>query len=77
MLINYWEPNTEPFNLDGKSLKIEVDNIYFITGLSCWDEVVNLISHGFNGGMTINKKISAYFIPNTSKVVSQVHILEI
>jgi hypothetical protein len=43
-LINYWDPETEAFNLDGKPLRIEVDDIYFITGLSHWGEVVNLKS---------------------------------
>jgi hypothetical protein len=33
-LVNYWNPETEAFNLDGKPLWIEVDNIYFITVLS-------------------------------------------
>jgi hypothetical protein len=33
-LINYWDLETEAFNIDGKPLRIEVDNIYFITGLS-------------------------------------------
>jgi hypothetical protein len=33
MLINLWDLNTEAFNLDGKPLKIEVEDIYFITEL--------------------------------------------
>jgi hypothetical protein len=34
-LINYWDPETEEFNLDGKPFRIEVEDIYFITRLSC------------------------------------------
>ena len=30
MLVNYWDPETEAFNVDGELLRIEVDNIYFI-----------------------------------------------
>jgi hypothetical protein len=42
LLVNYWDPETEAFNLDEKPLRIKVDDIYFITGLSPQGEVVNL-----------------------------------
>jgi hypothetical protein len=29
-LINCWDPKIEAFNIDGKPLRIEVDDIYFI-----------------------------------------------
>jgi hypothetical protein len=41
-LINYWDPEAEAFNIDGKQLRIEVDDIYFITGLSHQGDMVNL-----------------------------------
>jgi hypothetical protein len=41
MLVDYWDPDSESFNLDGKPLRIEVEDIYFLTGLSCRGEVVN------------------------------------
>jgi hypothetical protein len=44
ILINYWDPKTEAFNLDGKPLRIEMDDIYFITGLSHRGEMMNLKS---------------------------------
>ena len=34
MLVDYWDPDSESFRLDGMSLTIEVEDIYFITGLS-------------------------------------------
>jgi hypothetical protein len=34
LLGNYWDSETESFNLDGKPLRIEVDDIHFIIGLS-------------------------------------------
>jgi hypothetical protein len=55
MLVNYWDPETEAFNLDGKPLRIEVDEIYFITGLSRRGEVVNLKARGVGGGMTMEE----------------------
>ena len=42
MLVDYWNPDSESFQIDGMSLTIEVEDIYFITGLSQWGEVVNL-----------------------------------
>jgi hypothetical protein len=34
MLVNYWDLDTETFNLDGKALRIEVEDIYLLIGLS-------------------------------------------
>jgi hypothetical protein len=42
LLVDYWDPDNEIFNLDGKPLRIEVEGIYFLTGLSRQSEVVNL-----------------------------------
>ena len=42
MLVDYWDPNSKSFQIDRMSLTIEVEDIYFIIGLSRWGEVVNL-----------------------------------
>ena len=34
LLVDYWDPESETFQIDGMSLNIEVEDIYFITGLS-------------------------------------------
>jgi hypothetical protein len=57
-LINYWDQEVEAFNLDGKQLRIEVEDIYFITVLSLQGEMVNLKAQGAGGGMTIEDFIS-------------------
>ena len=44
MLVDYWDPDSKSFRIDGISLTIEVEDIYFITGLSRRGEVVNLCS---------------------------------
>ena len=54
------------------SLSIEVEDIYFITGLSRRGEVVNLRSRGLGGGMTIEDYIVVYCLSNTEKVGSQI-----
>jgi hypothetical protein len=46
MLINYWDPETKAFNIYGKPLSIEGDDIYFIMGLSYWGKVVSLKARG-------------------------------
>jgi hypothetical protein len=74
MLVNYWDPETEAFNIDGKPLRIEVDDIYFITGLSRRGEVVNLKARGAGGGMTMEEYISTHCVAGTDKVGSQLPI---
>ena len=69
MLVNYWDPDSDSFRIDGMSLTIEVEDIYFITGLSRRGEVVNLRSQG---GLTIDEYVVVYCYPNTEKVGSQV-----
>jgi hypothetical protein len=44
MLVGYWDPDSERFNLNGKPLRIEVEDIYFLTSLSRRGEFVNLKS---------------------------------
>ena len=34
LLVDYWDPESKTFQIDGMSLSIEVEDIYFITGLS-------------------------------------------
>ena len=34
LLVDYWDPYYETFRIDGMPLRIEVEDIYFITGLS-------------------------------------------
>jgi hypothetical protein len=74
MLVDYWDPDSESFNLDGKPLRIEVENIYFLTGLSRRGEVVNLKSRGADSGMKIEEYIDAHCVAGTPKVGSQVPI---
>ena len=72
LLVDCWDPESETFQIDGMSLSIEVDNIYFITGLSRRGEMVNLRSRGPKGGMTIDEYIAVYCFLETEKVGSQI-----
>ena len=72
MLVDYWDLELELFQIEEMSLTIEVEDIYFITGLSRWGEVVNLRSRGIEGGLTIDEYIAVYFYLDTEKVGSQI-----
>ena len=72
MLVYYWDPNSKSFHIDMMSLTIEMEDIYFITGLSRRGEVVNLRSRGPGGGLTIDEYIAVYRFPETEKVGSQI-----
>ena len=50
-----WDPESETFQIDGMSLNIKVEDIYFITGLSRQGEMVNIQYHGPGGGLTIDE----------------------
>ena len=41
MLIDYWDVEEEAFMIDQMPLRVEVEDIYFITGLSRRGEVVH------------------------------------
>ena len=72
MLVDYWDPDSESFQIDGMSLTIEVEDIYFITGHSPRGEVVNLHSCGPGGGLTIDEYIAVYYYLDIEKVGSQI-----
>ena len=42
MLVDYWDLKSKSFHINGMSLSIEIEDIYFIIGLSRRGEVVNL-----------------------------------
>jgi hypothetical protein len=77
ILINYWDLEIEAFNIDGKPLRIVVDDIYFIARLSRWGEIVNLNTCGARGGMIMEKYISTHYVAGTDKVRSQLPITTI
>jgi hypothetical protein len=74
LLVNYWDPDSETFNLDGQPLRIEVEDIYFLMGLSCRGEVVNLKAWGDGSGMNIYDYIATHCIAGTKKVGRQIPI---
>jgi hypothetical protein len=74
MLVGYSDPDRNIFILDGQPLRIEVEDIYFLTGLSRRGEVVDLKSRGARSGMKIEEYIDAHYVAGTPKVGSQIPI---
>jgi hypothetical protein len=74
MIVEFWDLDTKAFNLDGKPLRIEVEDIYFITKLSFQGEVVNLKVMGAGGGMNIEDYISTHCVASTKKVGCQLPV---
>jgi hypothetical protein len=74
MFMGYWDPDREIFILDGQPLRIEVEDIYFLTRLSRQGEVVNLNSCRAGSGMNIEEYIDAHYVAGTPKVGNQVPI---
>ena len=68
LLVDYWDPNSETFHLDGMPLSIEVEDIYFIIGLSHKGEVVSLQSHIPGSEITIDEYIDVYYVLDMEKV---------
>jgi hypothetical protein len=74
MLMNFWDLDTKAFNLDEKPLRIEVNDIYFLIGLSCQGEVVKLKAKGFGSGMNIEDYIATHCVACTKNVGRKIPI---
>jgi hypothetical protein len=77
LIMDYWDRDSESFNLDGQPLRIEVEDIYLLTGLSRQGEVVNLKVRGAGSSMKIEEYIDTHCIVGTKKVRSQIPIRKI
>ena len=71
MLVNYWEPEEDCFIIDQMPIRIEVEDIYFITGLSRRGEPIDL--HGKPlGGLTMEDYVHVYCIEGSKKVGTKI-----
>ena len=70
MLVDYWDLDLESFQIDGMSLTIEVEDIYFIIGLSRRGGSSEPTFSRARSGLTIDEYIAVYCYPDTDKVGS-------
>jgi hypothetical protein len=75
-LIDYWHPNAEEFILEGSSLTSMTEDIYFMTGLSRREDLVNLRTFPPESH-NIEELIGLHCKAGTEKVGSQVPIHKI
>ena len=76
MLVNYWVPEEDCFIIDQMPIRIEVEDIYFITGLSRRGEPVDL--HGKPlGGLTVEDYVHVYCVEGSKKVGTQISIKDL
>lgn len=78
LLIGYWDPDRSQFMIDDESISFEVEDIYFLTGLSHQWRELNLRGGGRgNASLTIQEYIDTYCKAGTQKVASQIPIARI
>ena len=64
-LIEYWDPVDESFTLDEDPLHLEVDDIYFMTGLSRRGQEISLTGIGPKDLLTVREYTALYCMPDT------------
>ena len=65
-MVGMWDPNSQRFMVKDQALDIEVNDIYFLTGLSCQGESVYFGSQGGNGE-SIDSYVSDLCVEGTCK----------
>ena len=76
MLFDHWEPEEYCFIIDQMWLCIEVEDIYFITGLSHKGDPVELHRKPI-GGLTIEDYVQVYCVEDAQKVGTQIPIIDL
>ena len=65
-MINYWDHDLGMFDLQGETLEITTEDMYFITGLSRWGAPVNLEGTGRVGDpLSVQNYIDVFCTPGT------------
>ena len=78
LLIRYWDPDKSQFIIDDEPISFEVEDIYFLTGLSHRGWELNLCGGGRgDASLTIQEYIDTYYKDGTQKVASQIPIARI
>ena len=69
LLIGYWDPDHLLFMVDDEALPLEVEDIYFLTGLSHRGQEANFHGGGWgDASLTIQEYITMYYEEGTQKV---------
>ena len=78
LLIGYWDPDRLQFMVNDETLPFEVEDVYFLTGLSCRGREANLRGGRWgDASLTIKEYITVYCKEGIQKVASQIPIAQI
>ena len=72
-LVRMWDPDQQVFNVGAHTLTIDVEDIYFLTGLSRWGSHVSL-SGNRRGGMKMSEYCREYCVPEAERQRGKVAI---
>ena len=76
MLVSYWDPKDDCFMIDQMPLRVKIEDIYFIIGLSRRGEPVNF-QHKATGGLNVEDYIRVYYAEGTQKIRTQTPIRDV
>ena len=77
-MVNYWDHDMGMFNLQGETLELTEEDIYFVTGLSRRRAPVNLEGTGRGGDpLSVQNYVDMFCIRGTQKKGSSVLIADI
>jgi len=74
MLVRFWSLNQQFLEVGGNQLMIEVEDIYFIIGLSRFGEELSLSCILVGSDLSINDYIIDYFRPRLRKYTNKIPI---
>jgi hypothetical protein len=72
-LVRMWDPDQQVFNVGAHALKIDIEDIYFLTSLSRWGSHVSL-SGNRRGGMKMSEYCREYCMPEAERQRGKVAI---
>ena len=77
-LVQLWDPEEDVFNLQGETLQIIVEEIYFIIGLSHKGAPLSLSGTGRGGDLlSVQDYVNTYCLPGTQKSSTQIPISQV
>jgi hypothetical protein len=65
-LVQMWDPDQQVFNVGIHTLTIDIEDIYFLTGLSRWGSYVSLTSNR-RGGLKMSEYCRQYCVPEDER----------
>jgi hypothetical protein len=72
-LVRMWDPDQQVFNVDAHTLTIDIEDIYFLTGLSRRGSYV-ILTGTHRGGMKMSEYCREYCVPEVEREKGKVAI---